>query len=534
MNLKEKENAIRCGHTSLGIEFGSTRIKAVLISDSHDILAQSCITWENKLENGIWTYSLTDARENLQKCYALLKEQTEAFYHIPLTTVGMIGISGMMHGLLALDEEDRLVVPFRTWRNTMTKAESEMLTALFGCTIPQRWSVAHLCQLMRNDAKNAKRIKRMTTLAGYFHYILTGEHILGCCEAAGMFPVDGQKDTPTYFSHMTSAFDMLAHTEGMPWSITELLPRVVRAGERGGCLTSEGAHLLDPTGELGAGIPFCPPEGDGGTGMVCTCSLAPGMASISAGTSAFGLFVLDKPFPRAIEEIEVTVTPSGFPCAQLHGNNGTSELDAWADLIASAVKQITNTDTVDTERLYEVLLGSALENGANCSGIVVYNYLSGEHLTGVPSGRPMYLRTADSTLNLQSFMRAQLFSVFAPLAHAFTILRREGVLVKQIRAQGGLFRTKGAAQRVLAAAFRAPVTVNREAGEGGSFGMALLAAYAKNKADGQTLEDYIGAVFENGTTVTEEPDEQLTKEYHAFLAQYMNALPLEQQAAKHL
>ncbi|MGM9624413.1 MAG: FGGY family carbohydrate kinase, partial [Eubacteriales bacterium] len=358
MNTEQIRNAVLSGNTCMGMEFGSTRIKAVLIDGDHNVVASGSVTWENRLQNGVWTYDLADAVENMQKCYAALAHNVTKAYGVLLRKIGEIGISGMMHGLLATDEGGVLVAPFRTWRNTMTAEESAFLSGLFGYTVPQRWSAAHLYQLMKTEPENARRIRRMTTLAGYIHQRLTGRHVLGCCEAAGMFPLDGKTDTadaaPVYYPNMIAEMDRLAKEAGMPWKTLDILPGVLRAGENAGYLTKEGAALLDPTGTLEAGIPFCPPEGDGGTGMVCTGSLTPGDAAVSAGTSTFGLFVLDRPLAHANPEVETTVTPCGTPVAEIQSNNGTSELDAWVDIILSGMEAVGTV--CEKEAVYQALL----------------------------------------------------------------------------------------------------------------------------------------------------------------------------------
>lgn len=542
MKIQQIQKAILDGNTAMGMEFGSTRVKAVLIDEDHTVIAMGATTWENRFENGIWTYDLADAVTNMQKCFAALAADVREKYGVPLTTIGSIGISGMMHGLLALDREGVLVTPFRTWRNTMTAPEAEALTALFDYTIPQRWSAAHLYQLMKTEPEKAKRMDHMTTLAGYMHMLLTGERVLGCCEAAGMFPVDGSIDgDPVYVPSMVEKMDTLAHCAGMPWKTLDLLPRVLRAGENAGYLTEEGARLLDPSGTLSPGIPFCPPEGDGGTGMVCTGGLTPGCATVSAGTSTFALFVLDKPLAHANPEVETTVTPCGLPVAEIQSNNGTSELDAWVGIIMAGMEAAgfsdgeSGADSTGKEAVYTALLSAAMQGEAGCGGLLAYNYLSGEHLTGFTSGRPLFVRTSDSHLTLQNFMRAQLFSIFAPLAYGYRLLQAEGASVHRIHAHGGLFRTRGAAQPVLAAALHAPVTVSETAGEGGPYGSALLAAYAKNRTAEETLSDYLSnRVFAGKPHLTEKPDAALEQEFDAYLETYLHGLPIERAATEFL
>ena len=530
MNTEQIIQAILAGDTCMGMEFGSTRVKAVLLNREHRVIAGGAVTWENKWEGGIWTYDLADAVANMQACYAALKQDVLDRYGIALTKIGQIGISGMMHGLLALDENNELVTPFRTWRNTMTKPEADFLSERFGHTIPQRWSIVHLYQLMKTEPQNAAKIKKITTLSGYIHLLLTGELVLGCCEAAGMLPAEDVGGEPDYVPHMVSSFDALAEEAGMPWRIKDIFPRVLRAGTSGGTLTETGAELLDASGTLCAGIPFCPPEGDGGTGMVCTGSLAPGMATVSAGTSTFGLFVLDKAPEHLDRKLELTITPDGNPVVEIQSNNGTAELDGWVTIVADAMKRL-GTDC-DTQAVYTALLGAAMDGERGCGGVLAYNCLSGEHLLDITEGRPLFVRTPDSNLNLPNFMRAQLFAIFAPLAYGFGLLAEpERNKIVSVKAHGGLFRTRGAAQPVLAAALHLPVTVSEEAGEGGPYGAALLASYAKYRRDGETLADYLtNRVFADAKVHTVVPDDALTAEYSAHMETYIRGLAVEKTA----
>lgn len=539
MNIEQIRTSIRSARTCMGMEFGSTRVKAVLIDEEHNVIAGGAVNWENRFENGIWTYDLSDAVKNMQACFAALKNDVTEKYGVPLETIGCIGISGMMHGLLALDRNGDPVTPFRTWRNTMTADESAFLSELFDYTVPQRWSVAHLYQLMKTEPQNAAKIDRITTLAGYIHLLLTGVHALGCCEAAGMFPVYDTPEIPDtrpeYFAHMTEKMDALAKNTGMPWKTTDIFPAILRAGENAGALTEAGARLLDPTGGLKPGIPFCPAEGDGGTGMVCTGGLAPGYATVSAGTSTFALFVLDKPLSHADPEVETTVTPCGTPVAEIQSNNGTSELDSWVGIISAAME--TLGCKADAGEIYALLLSSAMKGESDCGGLLAYNYLSGEHLTGFSSGRPLFARKSDSRLTLANFMKTQLFAIFAPLAYGYRLLRDEGVNVTNIRAHGGLFRTRDAAQPVLSAALGAPVSVSEEAGEGGPFGSALLAAYAKYCAETadvrETLPVYLETrVFAKNKSITVTPDEALTRDFAAYMDVYVRGLPIERAATE--
>ncbi len=534
MNVTTIRDAILSGDTCLGMEFGSTRIKAILIDGTHRVIASGAVQWENRLEDGIWTYDLCDAVSKMQACYGALKADVEEKYGVALRQIGQICISGMMHGLLALDENGEPVTRFRTWRNTMTEEESEILSELFGMTIPQRWSAAHLCQLMRTEPQTAARIRRMTTLSGYIHWLLTGEFVLGCCDAGGMLPIDVFAEPLCYYPHMTEHLDRLAREAGMPWTLLQIFPRILRAGDAAGVLTADGAALLDPTGALCAGIPFCPPEGDGGTGMVCTGGLAPGNGTVSAGTSTFALFVLDAPLMSTDRRLEPAVTPGGRPAVQIHGSNGTSEIDGFVSMLADGMKRLGLP--VEMEEIYAMLLGSAVEGGGDAGEILAYNFLSGEHLVGLSAGRPMYVRTPQSRLTLNGFMRAQLFAVFAPLMYGFSLLHDEvRGKIRSVRAHGGLFRTRGTVQRVLASAMGVPVTVSAEAGEGGAFGAALLAAYAEHRADGETLEAYLArCVFVGECAATEEPDPVLAEEYRVYLERWMAGLPVEATAVQTL
>ena len=534
MNTEQIKQAILAGDTCMGMEFGSTRVKAVLLNAEHEVIAGGAVTWENKWEGGIWTYDLADAVANMRACYAALREDVYDKYGVSLAKIGHIGISGMMHGLLALDENGALVTPFRTWRNTMTKPEADFLSERFGHTIPQRWSIVHLYQLMKTEPEKAARIKKITTLSGYIHLLLTGELVIGCCEGAGMLPAEIVGDEPDYVPYMVTSFDELAEEADMPWRLKDIFPRVLRAGSSGGVLTAVGASLLDESGTLCAGIPFCPPEGDGGTGMVCTGSLAPGMATVSAGTSTFGLFVLDKAPAHLDRKLELTITPDGNPVVEIQSNNGTAELDGWVGIVADAMKRLGADCNV--QDVYAALLGAAREGDYACGGVLAYNCLSGEHLLDIAEGRPLFVRTPDSSLNLPNFMRSQLFAIFAPLAYGLGLLDdadREKIV--SVKAHGGLFRTRGAAQPVLAAALGRPVTVSEEAGEGGPFGAALLASYAMRRNDGETLAAYLSdRVFVGAKVHTELPDAALMEEYRAYMEIYTRGLAVEKTAVNTL
>lgn len=521
-------NAIREGKTSLGIEFGSTRIKAVLIDDTHTVIAQGSHTWENQFENGIWTYDLREAVSGLQDCYADLCRDIKEKYDTVPEKFGCIGVSGMMHGFIPLDKNGTLLTPFRTWRNIITEQASDMLTEMFGCNIPQRWSVAHLAQAILNEEPYVRDIARMTTLAGYIHLLLTGVHGLGCNEASGMFPVD--PETLDFDAKMEQSFNAFLGEHGMPYKMGEIFPHAIPVGGEAGSLTAEGAKILDPAGNLKPGTPFCPPEGDGGTGMVCTGSVSAGTGSVSVGTSAFALFVLDKPLIRPERQIEAELSPGGAPLVQIHGNNGASEIDGWIGVFAELLGM--NGEDTTPGSLYEPLFKKAMTGDPDCGGFTAYNNLAGEHLTGIASGAPMTFRTPDAKFTLANFMRAQLSAVFAPLACGYELLRREGVKPERVLAHGGLFRTKGTMQVLLSAALDTPVSVRETAGEGGPFGMALLAAYKKNHEKDETLESYLeNRVFAGQKIETAMADEQDREGYAKFLERYRNALDAARAAA---
>jgi len=462
--------------TYLGIEFGSTRIKAVLIDDTYSPVATGVYDWENRFENGYWTYSIDDIHKGMQGCYASLKENIKQKFGVTLTTVGAIGISGMMHGYLPFDKEDNLLAKFRTWRNTTTGEAAEYLTELFNFNIPQRWSIAHLYQAILNKEEHTKNVAKITTLAGYIHYRLTGEHCLGVGEASGMFPISNG----TYDGVMFKKFDKRVKELGYSWDIKNLLPKVLSAGQIGGYLTEEGALFIDPEGDLKAGIPLCAPEGDAGTGMVATNSVEVKTGNISAGTSIFSMLVLEENLKGIYPEIDVVTTPDGSPVAMVHGNNCCSEIDAFVNMFGEFA-EITGNKLTKSE-LYESLYKHALNGDNDCGGVTAYNYLSGEFITGVENGRPMYYRMPDSNMNLANFIKAQLYSTMATLKIGMDILfEKEKVSAEQFKAHGGLFKVKGVAQQILANALNTTISVTETSGEGGAWGIALLAAFMMNK-----------------------------------------------------
>lgn len=522
--MKEK---IQSGKTYLGIELGSTRIKACLIDDCYTPVASGSYEWENHFENGYWTYSLDEIHAGIQGCFADLSAHIQAQYGVTLTTVGAMGISGMMHGYLAFDRDDKLLVPFRTWRNTTTEDASKELSDLFRFSIPQRWSIAHLYQAVLNREQHIPQVAHITTLAGYIHYLLTGKRELGIGEASGMFPITGD----SYDTEMLAKINSAIKEKGYSLDVSLLLPTVKKAGDSGTVLSEAGAKFLDPKGNLKAGIPLCPPEGDAGTGMVATNSVLPKTGNISAGTSIFAMLVLEKSLSRAYEEIDIATTPDGTPVAMVHCNNCSAELDAWVKIFGEFAA-LLGADA-DKSAIYELLYKHALSGDANCGKVTAYNYLSGEHITGVTKGRPLYFRQPDSQMNLANFMRAQLYSAIATLKLGMNILlEQEGVKTEQILAHGGLFKTEGVAQQILADALNTPVSVMQTAGEGGAWGMALLAAYMMNQ-NGKNLGDWLSSeVFSAMETSTLLPDENGSEGFLSFLHRYGAGIPVQRAFAE--
>ncbi len=513
----------------LGLELGSTRIKAVLIDENHNPVASGSHSWENKLENGVWTYALEDAVAGVRACYSSLRKDVEEKFGQPLTRVAAIGISGMMHGYLVFDREGNQLAPFRTWRNTITGEASEALTKLFQFNIPQRWSLAHLYQAILNGESHVSQIASLTTLSGYIHYLLTGRRVIGLNEASGMFPYD---DTIGDFDTVRLAqFDRLIEPLDFNWKIRQILPTVLRAGEEAGVLTPAGAALLDETGTLEAGIPMCPPEGDAGTGMVATGAVLPRTGSISAGTSAFSLQVLEQPLKGYYPEIDVVATPSGKTVAMAHTNTCTSEIDAWIELFADTAR-VMGMD-VSKDALYSTLFQAALEAEPDCGGIVAYNYIAGEHLTKVDSGRPMLIRLPESKLNIKNFMRAQLFGAITTLKYGMDILKREeNVVSDSFLGHGGFFKIPGVGQQILADALELPVVTMDTAGEGGPWGIALLAAYMLRKDPGESLETYLqNRVFANAKSTCLQPTAAGSAGFRTYLDRFIACLPAQKAAS---
>jgi sugar (pentulose or hexulose) kinase len=531
MNPIDTTKAIESGETALGIELGSTRIKAVLIGPDHSPIASGSYGWENRYEDGVWTYRLEDVWTGLQESFRQLRNEVSAKYHVPLKTLGAIGFSAMMHGYLAFDKKGKLLVPFRTWRNTITGKAAEQLTKLFRFAIPQRWSIAHLYQAILNKEPHVRDIQFQTTLAGYVHWKLTGQKVLGIGEASGMFPIDSK--TNTYDARMLKAFNAKLKTKKIAWKLESILPKVLMAGDAAGTLTPEGAQLLDPTGQLPAGIPLCPPEGDAGTGMVATNSVAPRTGNVSAGTSVFAMIVLEKPLSKLYPEIDMVTTPTGKPVAMVHSNNCTSDLNAWVALFKE-LAQALGAQTTDSQ-LFELLYTQGLAGDADCGGLLAYNYFSGEHLTHLEEGRPLFVRAAESRFTLANFMRTHLFSALGALKIGLDIFDKEKVKIDQVLGHGGFFKTKDVGQKIMTTAMNVPVSVMETAGEGGAWGMALLAAYRVRKTATEPLEAYLAdKVFagQKGTTIA--PDAKDVAGFAAFMQRYKKGLAIEKAAVKNL
>ena len=520
---------IRAGKTSLGIEFGSTRIKAVLIDDTYRTIASGDYGWASHLEHGLWSYTVEEIWKGLQTAYAEMAGDVEAAYGEKLTHIGHIGFSAMMHGYLAFDEAGELLVPFRTWQNTNTHEAHEKLSELFQYNIPERWSIAHLYQCVLDNEEHVSKVAFFTTLAGYVHWKLTGRKVLGVGDASGMFPID--PTTHTWEAEFIRQFNELPEVAAQPWKLEDLLPEPLVAGTPAGELTEEGAKLLDPTGTLQAGITLAPPEGDAGTGMVATNSVAPRTGNVSAGTSIFAMVVLEKPLSKVYPEIDMVTTPDGAAVAMVHCNNCTSDLNAWVDLLAESAALCGAN--IDKGALFTLLFNESLHGAPDCGGITPVNYISGESVTHLDAGVPLLLRRPDSAFTLANFMRANIYSAFATLAMGLEILRKENVTVNTLLGHGGIFKTPGVAQRYLAAAAGAPVTCMETAGEGGSYGMALLAAYRLHRADGETLASYLNrCVFADAQSTTLSPDPAEQSGFAAFLTQYQTALKAERAVVK--
>ena len=516
----------------LGVEFGSTRIKAVLLDENHAELASGDHEWENRLENGIWTYSMEDVWDGLTDAYKKLKDEVKEKYGVTLTRIGAIGLSAMMHGYMPFNAEGELMVPFRTWRNTITLEASEALMELFRYPIPQRWSIAHLYQAVLNKEPHVPDITFITTLEGYVHWKLTGCKVIGIGEASGMFPIDTVNKQ--YDAGMLDQFAALPEVKELPWDIHDILPKILLAGDNAGALTEEGAKLLDPEGDLLPGIPLCPPEGDAGTGMTATNSVAVRTGNVSAGTSVFAMIVLERPLSRPHPEIDLVTTPSGELVAMVHCNNCTSDINAWVHLI----REIFDSFGIEVKnkQIYETVFKAALSGDPACPGILSYNYFSGEHVTGLEEGRPLLVRLPDAEFNLANFMRANLYSAVGALKTGLDILfKEEKVEVDRIYGHGGFFKTPIVGQKILAAAIDAPVSVMATAGEGGAYGIAILAAYMLQKNDGETLEQYLNErIFKDAACTTVDPDPADVAGFDAYIERYAKGLAIEKAAVEHL
>lgn len=527
--MENVKNIILNAETALGIEFGSTRIKSVLVDLNGSPLASGSFDWENSYKNGVWTYSLDEVFEGLRASFAALKKSVYDKYGVKLETVGSMGISGMMHGYLAFDKDGAQLAEFRTWRNTITAEAAEKLSALFDFNIPQRWSIAHLYQAILNGEEHVGRVDFIATLAAYVHYRLTGERVIGVGEASGMFPIDSSIND--YDVAMLDKFDGCVADKGFPWRLRDILPRVLVAGERAGTLTAEGAAMLDPTGEFRPGVPMCPPEGDAGTGMVATNSVAVRTGNVSAGTSIFLMVVLEKALSKLYPEIDMVTTPSGKPVAMVHCNNCSGEIDAWAGLFTSMCSALGMD--ISIYKVLDKMFESALSGDKDCGGLVAFNYLSGEVITGLDSGKPLFLRGPESKFDLPNFARAQLCSAAATLSIGMEILADEHVKIDKLLGHGGYFKAPLAGQKIMAAALEAPVSVMKTAGEGGPWGIALLASYMQNKAEGETLEAFLDSrVFSNEDAFEVKPDPEDIAGFKKFLDNYKKSLPVEKAAVE--
>ena len=531
--MKDKiKSYIDSGKAVLGIEFGSTRIKAVLIGENNAPIASGAHDWENRYENGTWTYTLEDIWTGLQDCYASMAAEVRSSYGVEIKKLGAIGFSAMMHGYMVFDKDGELLTPFRTWRNTFTEDASSALTSLFDYNIPQRWSIAHLYHAILANEDHLPKIDYMTTLAGYIHRSLTGEKVLGVGEASGMFPID--ISTGDYNQTMIDKFDELIAPMGFDWKLRDILPKTLSAGEAAGNLTPEGARLLDPTGTLEPGCPLCPPEGDAGTGMVATNTVAKRTGNVSAGTSVFAMLVLERELSKAYPEIDLVTTPVGDLVAMVHANNCTSDINAWVNIFKEFSQAIGAE--VSTSQLYETLFRKAIEGDADCGGLLSYCYYSGEPVTGFDEGRPLFARTPESKFSLANFMRTHLYSALGVLKVGLDILfKQENVTVDKILGHGGFFKTEGVGQKIMAAAMNTPVSLMETAGEGGAWGIAVLASYLINKAEGESLESYLDSkVFAGNAGRSMDPDPADVEGFNTFIERYKKSFPVEHAAVETL
>ena len=529
--LSREAEVIRSGRATVGIEFGSTRIKAALIALDATPLASGSHEWENQLEDGVWTYEMASVWEGLAGSYAALVENVRARHGVELTTFAALGISGMMHGYIALDADGDVIVPFRTWRNSINGEACAALTPILDFAVPQRWSIAHLYQSILEEQPHLSRLAHLKTLATYVHWKLTGEHVVGLDEASGMFPIDpGIGD---WDAARMAKFDELIAPRGSEWALRDVLPTVLAAGAPAGTLTVEGAKLLDPSGSLQAGVPLCPPEGDAGTGMVATNAVRPRSANVSAGTSVFAMIVLEESLSRVHEEIDIVATPDGNPVAMVHSNNGSSDLDAWLALFGQVAEALGATTSPD--ELYGQLLPLALAGEPDAGGLLAINYVSGEHITGFTEGRPLFVRNQDGRFTLENFMRAQYYAWLCAMRKGVDVLtEEEGVIIEQIRGHGGLFKGGDTPQRMVAAALDAPVSIPASAGEGGAWGMAILAAYMLREDTAQTLPDYLDSLMAAEISAPVEPDPADVAGFKTYFERHARGLAIEHTAVQAL
>lgn len=530
--MNNPKETIEAGRAVLGIEFGSTRIKAVLVDEENRPIAQGSHEWENQLVNGLWTYTLESIWFGLQDCYRDLRANVRELYDVEIETLAAIGVSAMMHGYMPFDSKGEMLAPFRTWRNTNTGRAAAELSELFVYNIPLRWSISHLYQAILDGEEHVKDIDFLTTLAGYIHWQLTGEKVLGIGDASGMLPID--PDTENYSEAMIGKFNDLVAPRGFSWKLSDILPKVLLAGEKAGTLTDEGAGRLDISGHLKGGIPMCPPEGDAGTGMVATNAVKQRTGNVSAGTSSFSMIVLEKELSKPYEMIDMVTTPDGSLVAMVHCNNCTSDLNAWVNLFKE-YQQLLGVP-VDMNEVFGKLYNNALTGDPDCGGLLSYNYFSGEPVTGLTQGRPLFVRSATDRFSLANFMRANLYASVAVLKIGNDILfNEEHVKVDRITGHGGLFKTPGVGQRVLAAALNSPISVMETAGEGGAWGIALLAAFVVNNRKGQSLPEWLDeSVFLGDAGVEIKPTRADVEGFNTYIERYMRGLEVEKAAVEAL
>ncbi|WP_195590587.1 xylulokinase [Bacteroides finegoldii] len=526
----DAKSTIETGKAILGIELGSTRIKAVLIDQENKPIAQGNHTWENQLVDGLWTYSIEAIWSGLQDCYADLRSNVKNLYGIEIENLAAIGVSAMMHGYMPFNAKEEILVPFRTWRNTNTGRAAAALSDLFVYNIPLRWSISHLYQAILDNEAHVKDIDFLTTLAGYVHWQLTGEKVLGIGDASGMLPID--PTTHNYSAEMVAKFDKLIAPNQYNWTLQDILPKVLSAGESAGVLTPEGSKKLDASGHLKAGIPVCPPEGDAGTGMVATNAVKQRTGNVSAGTSSFSMIVLEKELSKPYEMIDMVTTPDGSLVAMVHCNNCTSDLNAWVNLFKEYQELLGIP--VDMNEIYSKLYNIALTGDTDCGGLLSYNYISGEPVTGLAEGRPLFVRSANDKFNLANFMRSHLYASVGVLKIGNDILfNEEKIKVDRITGHGGLFKTKGVGQRILAAAINSPISVMETAGEGGAWGIALLGSYLVNNEKKQSLADFLDEkVFVGDAGIEVSPTAEDVAGFNTYIENYKAGLPIEEAAVK--